>query len=292
MNCMDGTLYRGTRIEAALDQELSDGRVSGRTIDLVSGWMNPDDIDNEPEYRASDVESLPWEDGPHYDDVHLTGGFSTRLGASWNFADGKLPLVFHLDENRVSDATPIQYNYRSYNSSGGHLAWVDQKAGGELRINGDLEGLLNPPNEDGVRTIRYYGDGVRSRSMDYSNELEYVVPNGGGGVDISRAVKAVVCYVTRPMANLTSLDGYSRLDTKLTPDTDEVVKDWSDERIADTLYDELIQRTGTQYPVYLVHVNTSITMELWGFQDRDVDAIYGPGGKTTVSAVPDHILGD
>lgn len=283
---MHDRIYRGTSFEMAKDAEFSDGQVRGRQIDLVTGFIDPDDVDED--WAGGVVDDLPWELGPDYGSASIVGGLSNRLGAAASFAAGGIPLVFHFREGQLPTIRSVRYEYDWFNGVEGAMAWVDGVATGELRINEDLRGLL--VDEGDAQRIRYYENGVRDRARQYNEEMEQII-TGNDRVDISGATRAVVSYINRPVAALASRPGYARLDTKMTTD-ETIVGDWSDERALRELFDIVNEAAPEWAEVWVAQINKVLAMERWGFQPEWVDRVIGPEGEMDGSQAPEWLLGD
>ena len=184
---MRGRVYRGTALARAREEEFGTGAVHGREIEIISGFMDPDDADED--WSGEFVEDLPWEMGPEVDQQYVVGGLSDRLGPAASFASGAVPVVMHYDGSELPNLTRVQYSYDDYDRAEGMLPWVDGTATGELRVIGDLEGLVN--KNEGQRAISYYGEGLRSITHRYNDEMEWVV-TGQERLDVSDATTAAV----------------------------------------------------------------------------------------------------
>lgn len=286
---MHGRLYRGTSLTKAKQEEFADGTVHGEAFDVVSGFMDPDDIDRD--YSGQYVSELPWEVGPEFDTVHVVGGISERLGAAYNFATGAVPVVFHLDAAEIADLARVGYSYQWFDSFEGGMPWYDGQRTGELRINGDLQGLLARNPDDDTQAIAYYGDDLVSRAQDYSDELEMLTH--GERVDIGDAIDMAVTYVRRPIAAVSAIEGYSRVASRLAEDRgDTIVGDWSDERALEVLYDELRSTAPSWMDVYAVNVETDLVMESWGYEQHQIAGAHGASGRMSPTELPQAVYGD
>lgn len=287
---MHDRVYRGTSLQAAEDEEFATGDIHGKAFTNYEGWMDPESTDGE--YDGEYVENLPWEVGPpEADEQAVAGGISDRLGAAQTFAKGAIPLVFHLDRSQIPDLVDVGYHYDFYDAFEGALAWVDGSATGELRVNGELMGLL--AENDGRVAIKYWGQSLRDRARQYQDEMEKVI-TGSERVPVEGATDAVVTYTRRPMANLTALDGYYRIESSYAKDDPDavVVREWDDERILAALYDELRERVPNRYDAYVVHVERMLVQASWGYREEDVNAVYDGNGRTSPENAPEFLLGD
>jgi len=275
-------IYRGTSLAGAHEWEFGNRAVSGYEYELVEGFMDPADIDTD--FTATHVEELPWEVGPEYGSIRVTGGFSNRLGVAEAFSGGGLPLVFHLDARRLGRLVDVEYHYDFYDSMRGSMPWVDGVAGGELRINESLEGLLNPSSEG--QTVRRYGDDLRAAAMRHEDEMETLVV-GDDMVDISRATQFITSYVRRPKSNLQVFDGYGRFD----PDGTEI-SDWSDLRAMKELYAILRDRAPDEWDVYAIQIDRHLALESWGFAEDDIRRVVHGGREIGREEWPDGLLGE
>lgn len=281
---MRGRLYRGTTFQQAKREEFNDRHIHGDTFDSYEGWMAPDDADGD--LTGQPLDELPWEVGPpERNQASVTGGISDRLGAAASFAGGGLAVVFHLDASEIPNLARVRYDQGWFDRHNGALAWVHGGVDGELRVNGDLKGLTNDSEEGTV--VAKYGDSLGR----YADELEQVAI-GTDSIDIGGAVQGVVSYVRRPIAHLSSLDGYERLDTRMTEPEDTVVGDYSDEEAASVLYDEFRAAVPGDWDAYVVHTNTMLVKETWGYDEREVEAVYGDRGRMAAEDAPEFILGD
>lgn len=282
---MRGNVYRGTSLSAAREGELA-GTVHGSQFDVVEGFMDPEDI--QKDHTGKHIEELPWEVGPKITTTGVVGGFSDRLGVATSFASGNVPLVFHMDESDLPHLVQNRYSYDFYDSVKGSLPWVDGTAGGELRINESLEGLVNPAEEN--RTIRYYGDGLRSRAMMYDDEMEYLA-TGQEEVDIDGAIRAAASYIRRPKAYLQKIGDYATSES-LAYDGETIIGGWSDEKAMRQFYAEVTEHLPDWLDYYGVLVDTHLVHESWGYNEGRVRAVYGPNGSSEARDYPDWLLGD
>lgn len=281
---MQGRVYRGTDFQQAKREEFATKEIHGDTFEIYEGWMDPED--GNADQSAQQVGDLPWEaGGPSIETVAVTGGISDRLGAAESFAGGGLPVVFHLDESQIPNLLRVNYEQSWHENFPGSLAWVNGSVDGEVYVNGQLRGLTKGDGYDA--TVAYWGE----HFADYPEEMEQLVM-GEDRVPIDGAVHGVVSYVRQPVQHLSTLDGYHRLDTKMVDDEDTIVGDWSDERAASVLYDEFRDAVPAGWDAYLVHTNTMLVQETWGYDPGDVEAVYGVTGKQSVEDAPDYILGD
>jgi len=285
-------LYRGTNLSLAEQTAFASG-YNGKRVLQLEGWMDTEDIPSDA--RGVDVDELPWAEGPPMEtEQYVVGGFSERIAVSVNFASGVFPLLLHLDERAVKGATRVRYTYDHFDAVPGHLAYVampDDAA--EIRVNGELMGLANPPAEDDPRSIRYWGDSLKRRAMDYSGELEHISIHNRGKLDISDGSDAVASYVQRPKSHLSELDGYATeyeidaYDLDATP-----VGSLSEAEARQAYHDRLRERVPDRYPVYTVDLNTTLANEIWEIETAWIDGIIGPDGPTTAANAPGYILGE
>lgn len=278
-------IYRGTSIAAATSAEFQEQAVLGSTFDVVSGFMDPDDINED--HTAQHVDELPWEVGPREREVGVAGGFTDRLGVAESFSGGAIPVVFHLDGGRLGNLVSVQYDYDFYNDVRGSMPWVDGVSGGELRINEQLEGLLNPEEEG--QTIRRYGDDVRAAARRHSEEME-MLSTSGSRVDISRATEFVASYIHNPKQALLTLDGFGS-GNKWDPDDATDISDWSNTRMMNALYRKLRARCPDEWDVYALETERYLTMEAWGHDPDLVHRVYHDDREISPSEYPDGLLG-
>lgn len=289
-----GRLYRGTNLPLAEKTAFAEG-YNGKRVLQMEGWMDPEDTPSPSDARGVDVAELPWAEGPPMEtEQRVVGGFSERIAVSVNFAAGVFPLLLHLDERGVKGATRVRYTFDHFDAFHGHLAYVampDDAA--EVRVNGELMGLANPPTDEDPRTIRYWGESLERRSMDFNGELEYVSIHNSGKLDISDGIDAVGSYVQRPKSNLAEMDGYA---TQFEIDNDDIdatpVDSLSDADARQEYHDRLRERVPDRYPVYTVDINTTLANEVWEIDTAWIDGIIGPDGPTTAANVPGYILGE
>lgn len=279
-------IYRGTSLTAATQMEFQEQAVFGSSYEMVSGFMDPDDINED--YTAQHVDELPWEVGPRERERGVTGGFSDRLGVAESFSGGSVPVVFHFDGSRLGRLVTVTYGYDFYNDVPGSMAWVDGVAGGELRINEQLEGLLNPSDEG--QTIRRYGDDLRAATDRHNEEMEMLVVDEDR-VDIERATEYVASYIHNPKQSLLGMDGYST-GGRHAPEDAEDISDWSDRRIMNTLYRKLRARCPDDWPVYAVEVERFLNMRSYGHDEDDVNRVFHADREITPSEYPDGLLGE
>lgn len=281
---MRGHVYRGTNFQQAQREEFATKEVHGETFEIYEGWMDPEE--GNADQSAQDVADLPWEDGgPSITKKSVTGGISNRLGAAESFAGGGLPVVFHLDESEIPNLLRVTYDQSWHENFPGSLAWVNGSVDGEVYVNGQLQGLTKG---DGYgASVAYWGE----HFADYPEEMEQLVM-GQDRVPIDSAVHGVVSYVRRPIQHLSTFDGYHRLDTRMASEDDTIIGDWSDEKAASVLYDELRDAAPSEWDTYLAHTDTMLVQENWGYRDDDVLAVYGDRGRMAPEDAPEFILGD
>lgn len=278
-------IYRGTSLSQAEQEEFATGGVSGKTINTFQAFMDPENV--EEDWAGNYLEEVPFETDLKERERGVVGGMSNRLGAADSFANG-VPIVFHLDSSRLSRAQEIRYDYTYFDSVEGAMAWVDGTATGELRVNGSLVGLL--VTNDGDTTIKYWGgDDLRYRANMYNEEMELIAFTDH--LDVAKAVLAVTSYVRRPGSLLAQFDGYSAIESKLDPDA-TVISDWDESQVWETLYTEVRERVPDQYDYYLFDVDRHLAQETWGYEDRDVDAVWVNGERRSPSDVDPALWGE
>lgn len=172
-------LYRGRRLPELNQDEFQDNTIDGNTYRIVRVRMTTDQIDQME--TGFTLDALP---GilQGVDTVHVTGGLSENVGTAVHFSGGadvtnlQLPLILALDPDRiVGDVVRVDYTYDWFNAHPGALAHVDTTAKGEIRVNGDLWGLLREGNR-AVFVSLWGQDQVMERAefMQFSEEEERI----------------------------------------------------------------------------------------------------------------------
>lgn len=241
-------VYRGEPVEALNIDEFKDNAIDGTAFD-VWDYDPTDDEDESPILNS--ISNIPGEVAGHRK-VDVTGGLTRSIGAAVNFQNPggfTIGLSLILDANRiVGEVVPIEYGLSWFDRHPGVMARVETLADGEVRVDGDLMGLVDTQAGSGNRTVNKWGRErmeARANSPTYRKEDEIVAM--ASEIDLDGALKAAVGYYNRRQASggalepvLNEQDGFSSRPRMGSDAVD--TSDADDRELTKWLYRETVRR--------------------------------------------------